>query len=252
MTPFILIEDNRRLTLQMCEMPRARYTWFLFMADCEPAGFGRDRLIAASAALAGESEAKQEGMSALLEQKRRIAFPAVVTLPSVRDQPLEPVDRHVIDQLLEDISDRADALANMLQLLRQRLSVADERPAPLPVLTNDAEEARQPAVSVQQTWRLLEGRFSLLSPEGKSVILTRTEYQFLLALFQAPGCCLTYQQTHHAIYAQESASPRSPGSISVLLSRLRAKFRKLDVELPLHTLRGQAYVFSGKATILAR
>jgi len=222
------------------------------MADCEPAGFGRDRLIAASAALAGESEAKQEGMSALLEQKRRISFPAIATLPSIRDERSEAIDRHAIEQLLEDISDRADALAEMLQLLRQRLSQADEPPAALPVPTNAADEAQQPAVSVEQTWRLLEGRFSLLSPEGKSVILTRSEHQFLLALFQAPGCSLTYQQAHHAIYAQESASPRSPGSISVLLSRLRAKFRKLDVEMPLHTLRGQAYVFSGKATVLAR
>lgn len=248
MTPFILIEDNHRLTLLMCQLPRERYTWFLLIADCATTGFGPDRLVAASAKVNAETEARKEGMTALLEQKRQIVLPSAVTVSELWGDTPVPLDRQEIDLLLDGMSDRADDLADTLKLIRRRLSQTDEQQASEPVLVN--EFARQPLmIAAEKTWRLSEGRFSLLSPDDQSIALSRTEQQFLLALFQSPGCQLTYQQAYEAIAPQEGALPRSHGSLSVLLSRLRTKFRKLDLEFPLHTVRGQGYVFAGKTTI---
>ncbi|WP_197425027.1 helix-turn-helix domain-containing protein [Bordetella sp. N] len=188
-------------------------------------------------------------MTALLEQKRQISLPSVVTEPALWGDSPVPLDRDDIDLLLDGMSDRADELADTLKLIRRRLSHKHEHRASLPVLVN--EPARLPApVVAEKTWRLAEGRFSLLSPDGESITLSRTEQQFLLALFQAPGRQLTYEQAYQAIAPQPGALPRSHGSLSVLLSRLRTKFRKLDLELPLHTVRGQGYVFAGATTIL--
>jgi DNA-binding response OmpR family regulator len=83
-------------------------------------------------------------------------------------------------------------------------------------------------------WRLHERVLS--GPDGERLPLTLTERAFFVRLLRAPGQCLR----------RDRFFPRNPQegarSVDVLVSRLRSKARRFDIELPVLAVRGWGYI----------
>jgi DNA-binding response OmpR family regulator len=86
-------------------------------------------------------------------------------------------------------------------------------------------------------WRV-HGRERVLSgPAGERLPLTVTERAFFIRLLNAPGQCLRRERFFPG-NPQEGAR-----SVDVLVSRLRSKARRLDIDLPVLAVRGWGYIF---------
>jgi len=248
MTPFMLIQDGRRLTLQLCEMPQERFTWFVFASDCGKSGFGPDRVIAQSAELARGPDARKAAMAAFLEHKQYISAAPAAAAPRIADAYLpKPAARLGldIDQLMQDVRTRLSELQDVLDLIHVRVS------SRLDPVTSDlpARHADSGADAVPTAWRLMGRRFLLLSPEGIDVTLSVTEHRLLLALFRVAGANVTFAQAQIAVAGGVDKKEVSKSSVSVLVNRLRAKVRKRGVNLPLHTVRGTGYHFGAEGVV---
>jgi len=77
----------------------------------------------------------------------------------------------------------------------------------------------------------------LSGPAGERLPLTVTERVFFIRLLNAPGQCLRRERFFPG-NPQEGAR-----SVDVLVSRLRSKARRLDIELPVLAVRGWGYIF---------
>lgn len=250
MTPFMLIQDGRRLTLQLCEMPQERFTWFVFAADCGKSGFGPDRVIAQSAELARGPDARKAAMAAFLEQKQYISSRPAASAPRLDDAP----DAHIaapaarsgldVDQLMQDVRTRLSELRDVLDLIHVRVSGP-----PAPVTADSPARHSHSADAVSTAWRLMERRFLLLSPEGVDITLSVTEHRLLIVLFRAAGANVPFAQAQIAVAGGADKKEVSKSSVSVLVNRLRAKVRKRGMDLPLHTVRGTGYHFGASAIL---
>ena len=92
---------------------------------------------------------------------------------------------------------------------------------------------RAPAWRVDMHARVLAG------PAGERLPLTATERAFLVRLLNAPDHCLRRERFLPRNAAVERDSVRR---VDVLVSRLRSKARRLDIDLPVLAVRGWGYI----------
>lgn len=95
------------------------------------------------------------------------------------------------------------------------------------------------APSVASPWRLDPYAGALAGPAGEFLPLTVTERAFFVRLLNAPGYCLRRE-----CFFPAGARDALDGArrVDVLLSRLRSKARRLNIELPVLAVRGWGYI----------
>lgn len=104
-------------------------------------------------------------------------------------------------------------------------------------LLRNARRRRLPPVPDGPAWRVHGGERVLSGPGGERLPLTATERAFFLRLLNAPGQCLR-RERFFACHSPEGAR-----SVDVLVSRLRSKARRFDIDLPVLAVRGWGYIF---------
>ncbi|WP_258130568.1 transcriptional regulator [Achromobacter anxifer] len=80
---------------------------------------------------------------------------------------------------------------------------------------------------------------ALAGPAGEYLPLTATERAFFVRLLNAPGYCLRRESFFPAGGHDSREGARR---VDVLLSRLRSKARRLNIELPVLAVRGWGYI----------
>lgn len=90
-------------------------------------------------------------------------------------------------------------------------------------------------------WELMEDGWTLLTPRGQPVMLTRGERRIVLALF-----ALSPQTVARVrLFLPEEKGGAQVRSVDVVISRLKRKLWALGEELPIRSVRGQGYAFVG-------
>lgn len=113
---------------------------------------------------------------------------------------------------------------------------SSERMEPLEwdALLRNVRRRMMPPPTDGPAWRLHER--TLAGPAGERLPLTANERAFFVRLLSAPGQCLR----------RDRFFPRNPQegarSVDVLVSRLRSKARRFDIELPILAVRGWGYI----------
>lgn len=99
-------------------------------------------------------------------------------------------------------------------------------------------------------WRLLESRSVLVAPSGERIKLTMVERRVLRVLFAAPAGGLSHdalllalRQGHHAEDQNRHAFGRT--RLTVMFSRLRRKCARQGLALPVASVHGWGYQFTG-------
>ncbi|MEI2416299.1 hypothetical protein V8Z80_08945 [Orrella sp. JC864] len=87
-------------------------------------------------------------------------------------------------------------------------------------------------------WELADDGWSLLCPDGTRLALSAAEREFMRALLSAPQAC---------IRREPDVSGQVPRHMDMTVSRLRSKAARLGVHLPVRTIRGWGYTFTGEA-----
>ncbi|MGY6269259.1 DNA-binding response regulator [Achromobacter denitrificans] len=127
-------------------------------------------------------------------------------------------------------------IAAALQALVRRVPAAGRRPAP-------EAEARPPApAGPAAKWQFHDAAWTLVSPQGARLSLTQAEREFLLRLTTAADKRLPRGE------GSDMDSQRGRESVrrtDVVVSRLRRKAQDMDMELPIRTVWGWGYAFTG-------
>lgn len=106
--------------------------------------------------------------------------------------------------------------------------------------------------STTPAWRLREGGWTLLSPQGQRLGLTTLERLFMLALFNAPNHSLARSELGALGAGRGEAGDRAATSargVDVMVSRLRRKAQALGMPLPLRSVRRWGYMFTEEAEV---
>jgi hypothetical protein len=119
------------------------------------------------------------------------------------------------------------------------------------VKTADAPRpvAAEPSPSLS-AWRLREGGWTLLSPQGQRLGLTTLERLFMLTLFNAPNLSLARTELGTLTAGRGETgdkSTTSPRGVDVMVSRLRRKAQAMGMPLPLRSVRRWGYMFTAEA-----
>ncbi|MCW0207906.1 DNA-binding response regulator [Achromobacter veterisilvae] len=128
-------------------------------------------------------------------------------------------------------------IAAALQALVRRVPAAGRRPAA------DAEP-RPPAPAPEPAgkWQFHDAAWTLVSPRGTRLSLTQAEREFLLKLTASPDKRLPRGDSP----GMDSHGGReSVRRTDVVVSRLRRKAQDMNVELPIRTVWGWGYAFTG-------
>jgi DNA-binding response OmpR family regulator len=97
-------------------------------------------------------------------------------------------------------------------------------------------------------WRLERLHVCLVAPTGRSVTLTRRELQLVEALAARPGTIVSRADLA-GLLGYDAADPDSR-ALDAAISRLRVKVQtEAATTLPLQTVQGAGYVFSGQMQI---
>ncbi|OZI61986.1 helix-turn-helix domain-containing protein [Bordetella genomosp. 11] len=126
----------------------------------------------------------------------------------------------------------------------------DQTPRDLPSVHNGA--SRPVADHAAPSWRLREGGWTLLSPQGQRLGLTTLERLFMLALFNAPNHSLARNELGELAAARGEPGDRSatsPRGVDVMVSRLRRKAQAMGMPLPLRSVRRWGYMFTEEAAL---
>ena len=97
-------------------------------------------------------------------------------------------------------------------------------------------------------WILIEEGWILTSPEGRSMSLTTTEREFLLALCEQSDRRASHQQLLHAISESEDGpesldSPLGHNRLGVVISRLKRKGAVEGMNIPIRSIYKWGYMF---------
>lgn len=128
-----------------------------------------------------------------------------------------------------------DLIATML------LSLWDRRMSSSQVLPEAAPRRRG-------GWVLTEYAWVLKDPLGVRVSLTSSERALLVALFDAPGLGATYEVLTAAVDLAQNLEPTTGARtrLGVLVSRLRSKCSRHDVDLPIRVMQNRGYMFAAQ------
>ncbi|APX74715.1 Transcriptional regulatory protein OmpR [Achromobacter insolitus] len=130
-----------------------------------------------------------------------------------------------------EIAAALQALVRRIPAPGRRSPDADPRPAPVP-----ANEAAG-------KWQFHDAAWTLVSPQGTRLALTLAEREFLLKLTASADKRLPRADPP----GMDTQSGReSVRRTDVLVSRLRRKAQDLNVELPIRTVWGWGYAFTGE------
>lgn len=116
------------------------------------------------------------------------------------------------------------------------------------VVARNALQAFQGAVSLPEPggqWQLHDRAWLLQTPAGKRVRLTSAERSFILELIQRPGQTATHADLWTACGNPIANADVVKSRVGVVVSRLRSKVAQQGVELPLKSLYGRGYMFTG-------
>ncbi len=104
----------------------------------------------------------------------------------------------------------------------------------------------EPAAS----WVFDPARWTLVCPEGHAVTLSTQECSLMARLLAEPGRPVSRSDLLETLRSDADGGARDP-HLEVLIFRLRRKVEKLcQCELPVQSMRGFGYVFSGPARIV--
>ncbi|SUU82452.1 Transcriptional regulatory protein OmpR [Alcaligenes faecalis subsp. faecalis] len=93
-----------------------------------------------------------------------------------------------------------------------------------------------------QLWDLTENGWTMMTPKGHSVMLTRGERRIVQVLFSV--CPETVERDR--LFPLEEGREATARSVDVLISRLKRKLTAMGEELPIRSVRGEGYAFVGK------
>lgn len=98
---------------------------------------------------------------------------------------------------------------------------------------------QHPAADAMPRWRV-DGRARMLAgPAGERLPLTNTERAFFVSLLNAPHQCLPRE----GFFPDAARDPMDGARrVDVLVSRLRSKARRLNIDLPVLAVRGWGYM----------
>ncbi|WP_235489592.1 helix-turn-helix domain-containing protein [Achromobacter sp. DMS1] len=86
----------------------------------------------------------------------------------------------------------------------------------------------------------MDGQASVLAgPAGERLPLTANERAFFIRLLNAPGQCLARERFFPSC---SEAAHDGARRVDVLVSRLRSKARRLNIDLPVVAVRGWGYM----------
>ncbi|QVQ27903.1 response regulator transcription factor [Achromobacter deleyi] len=130
-------------------------------------------------------------------------------------------------------------IAAALQALVRRVPAAGRRAA-------DAEpRAPAPALPAEPTgkWQFLDAAWTLVSPQGTRLSLTQAEREFLLKLTASPDKRMPRSDPPGV---DPQAGRESMRRTDVVVSRLRRKAQDVQMDLPIRTVWGWGYAFTGE------
>ena len=85
-----------------------------------------------------------------------------------------------------------------------------------------------------------------MSPDGKRVRLTSSERGFILTIVQQPDMCASHDVLIDHLWPDaQNAKGGGRERMNVMMSRLRQKFKRKGLELPIRALHGNGYMFYG-------
>lgn len=107
-----------------------------------------------------------------------------------------------------------------------------------------AAEAAPPT----DTWTFNANLWSLVAPTGRSINVSKAEFELLAALMNAPGSPISREQIRKLL----NSSDQNPmgRNVDTVIYRLRRRvFLECGKPLPIQAVRGVGYVFAGKSSM---
>jgi DNA-binding response OmpR family regulator len=122
---------------------------------------------------------------------------------------------------------------------------------------NTVAETVPPAVEPEPAaggaqWRLRDGGWTLISPQGQRLVLTTLERKFMLSLFAAASRSLARSDLSALAPSTGDSGEHpasSPRGVDVMVSRLRRKAQAMGMPLPLRSVRRWGYMFTEGALV---
>jgi len=153
-------------------------------------------------------------------------------------------------QLLDQVRHRVEVLRQAVATLTEmldRLSLGDVRLATASKQMSNRMLGSSPVLP----WRLVETGKLLITPTGRSITLSRQEYQLLRQIFSSPDLCVRYEdlrilRTYKHAGTQQLLPSRN---FRTMLSRFRKKIRDDEIDFPLYSVRGAGLQFTSAAEI---
>ena len=96
-----------------------------------------------------------------------------------------------------------------------------------------------------QLWDLMENGWTMSTPKGHSVMLTRGERRIVQVLFAVSPQTVERDR----LFPMEEGRDATARSVDVLISRLKRKLSAMGEELPIRSVRGEGYAFVGKVPL---
>ncbi|CAM5514090.1 winged helix-turn-helix domain-containing protein [Alcaligenes nematophilus] len=96
-----------------------------------------------------------------------------------------------------------------------------------------------------QLWDLMENGWTMITPRGHSVMLTRGERRIVQVLFAVSPQTVERDR----LFPLEDGREATARSVDVLISRLKRKLTAMGEELPIRSVRGEGYAFVGKVPV---
>lgn len=126
-------------------------------------------------------------------------------------------------------------IAAALQALVRRVPLSGRRPA-------EADSRNAAPAEPNGKWQFQDAAWTLVSPRGTRLALTQAERDFLLKLTASPDRRLPRGDV---LAGDPQAGRESLRRTDVVVSRLRRKAQETNMELPIRTVWGWGYAFTG-------
>lgn len=110
-------------------------------------------------------------------------------------------------------------------------------------------QTAQPAAVVKHddTWVFSAAMSQLITPQGVKVDLSNQEKVLIELLVRAPGHSVSRKQLMSSVLTDDQAvADRASNHLGVIISRLRRKFQRTGVSLPISTVHSQGYRFTAR------